>query len=614
MKCPNCTITIKPHYIYCPNCGTRLKARAGRPTHTIGYTILLILLLASGVYLYFQRSHLQHYFAPHFSTKAKSHPAANADRATAPRVWGRAPATPVQSVRLTGGTVTIKDIAGNVIARVPAAVSNSGWIALPERICLGGYDWQFHSSGSKDSGFIGGIIGDRDKFGLWQLEDMDQNAGPPLSTGKMDETFKWVSILSEHTVDLTRPAVLSENLNYDHISMPESIDAPGVLMQNGRIVGWTFGDLLPGGYVWKGPGESNLVYEMTVSDFYRSTFQGGREEQFILGYAKKDNDPLGELERFANGLRLEPKLPPGETPQALEPRVVVSHMQSLIPRLIQKGYAYDIGTTMDGTVLKKAASVPLLVDVVHVVADNRGPAAAVSLIESVLPGNDNFKDSQVKQIKGVLKDSYKKWLAKLMKDGSYDRGFEVYEQASRSLPDDPDLRLFGIRFALAANDGSTAERLLNNYDFPADMTDQVEALAEKVSELKNRRNRIVVHFRPGYSTIPVLAVLNNGVSQNFLVDTGATMTTIPSATARQMGLNLNGVAPLRMLATAGGRLTAPEVVIDSIQVGGWVEHNVKALIVDMPDKQGYGLLGLNYLHRFRMDLNAKTGTLTLTPR
>ncbi len=614
MKCPNCTITIKPHYIYCPNCGTRLKARTGRPTHNLGYAFLFFLLVVLGVYLYFQRSHLQHYFAPHFSGKAKSHPAATADQLAAPRVWGRTPAAPVQPVRLTVGTVTIKDIAGNVIARVPAAVSGSGWIALPERICLGGYDWQFHSSGGKNSGFIGGIIGDRDKFGLWQLEDMDQHASPSLSPGRMDEAFKWVSILSEHTVDLSGPAILSEKLNYDRVSIPESIDAPGVLMQNGRIVGWTFGDLLPGGYVWTGPGESNLVYEMTVSDFYRSTFQGGREEQFILGYAKKNADPLGELERFANGLRLDPKLPPGDTPQALKPRVVVSHMLSLIPRLVQRGYAYDIGTTMDATVLSKAASVPLLVDVVHVVADNRGPAAAVRLIESVLSDSDNFNDSQVRRIKDVLMDAYKKWLAKLMKGGSYDRGFEVYEQASRSLPDDPDIRLYGVRFALASKDWATAERLLNNYDFPAEMADQVEALTEKISELKNRGNRIVVHFRPGYSTIPVLAVLNNGISQNFLVDTGATMTTIPSATARQMGLNLNGVAPLRMLATAGGRLTAPEVVIDSIQVGGWVEHNVKALIVDMPDKQGYGLLGLNYLHRFRMDLNAKTGTLTLTPR
>jgi predicted aspartyl protease len=56
------------------------------------------------------------------------------------------------------------------------------------------------------------------------------------------------------------------------------------------------------------------------------------------------------------------------------------------------------------------------------------------------------------------------------------------------------------------------------------------------------------------------------------------------------------------------------VIIDEIEINGWVEYNVKALVLDMPDRPDLGLLGLNYLGRFQMDLNTDTGTLMLMPR
>ena len=46
---------------------------------------------------------------------------------------------------------------------------------------------------------------------------------------------------------------------------------------------------------------------------------------------------------------------------------------------------------------------------------------------------------------------------------------------------------------------------------------------------------------------------------------------------------------------------------------GWTEHNISAFVVDLPEHSGVGLLGLNFLNRFQMDLNAKAGLLTLYP-
>jgi len=94
------------------------------------------------------------------------------------------------------------------------------------------------------------------------------------------------------------------------------------------------------------------------------------------------------------------------------------------------------------------------------------------------------------------------------------------------------------------------------------------------------------------------------------------MVTIPSAVARRLGLR---AVPSyhggdRVVSTAGGPVRTREVVIDTLELGGWVESEVHALVLDIPDRPDIGLLGLNYLGRFQMDLRGDEGVLFLTPR
>jgi predicted aspartyl protease len=56
------------------------------------------------------------------------------------------------------------------------------------------------------------------------------------------------------------------------------------------------------------------------------------------------------------------------------------------------------------------------------------------------------------------------------------------------------------------------------------------------------------------------------------------------------------------------------VVLDAITLEGFETHNVKALVLDLPNQPEMGLLGLNYLRRFKMDLSTDDGLLALTPK
>jgi clan AA aspartic protease (TIGR02281 family) len=106
------------------------------------------------------------------------------------------------------------------------------------------------------------------------------------------------------------------------------------------------------------------------------------------------------------------------------------------------------------------------------------------------------------------------------------------------------------------------------------------------------------------------------VARNILDDlvTGASMVTIPSAAAAKLGIQTDGSSPLETLVTASGVVAAHRVNLDSLQVGECTEYNIPAYVLDLPDRSGLGLLGLDYLNRFRMDLNTRSGVLTLATR
>ena len=170
----------------------------------------------------------------------------------------------------------------------------------------------------------------------------------------------------------------------------------------------------------------------------------------------------------------------------------------------------------------------------------------------------------------------------------------------------------GVQLALAENNWAEAEELLAMKDYPASLSDKIKNLQNQISDLKGQEGKIVVNFDPGSRQIPLTAVLNRSSYQKFIVDTGASMVTIPRSTAQELGLAIPN--PKRKVFTAGGVQYAPEVNISSITIEGWEVKNVKALVLDLPNQPDWGLLGLNYLQLFRMDMNTEEGVLLLEPR
>ena len=176
------------------------------------------------------------------------------------------------------------------------------------------------------------------------------------------------------------------------------------------------------------------------------------------------------------------------------------------------------------------------------------------------------------------------------------------------------MTLSGVEVAVAEEDWRAAEQLLNARTYPPQLLEKEKLLRASIAALKAKEGKIVIEFVPGHSVIPATATLGGFFRQRFLVDTGASFVTIPSAAARQLGLRVTEANPRQIVFTAGGTFTAPEVIIPSIELEGWIVDNVRALVLDIPHQDETGLLGLNYLNRFQMDLDTENGILLLSPK
>jgi aspartyl protease family protein len=99
----------------------------------------------------------------------------------------------------------------------------------------------------------------------------------------------------------------------------------------------------------------------------------------------------------------------------------------------------------------------------------------------------------------------------------------------------------------------------------------------------------------------------NGVSVRFVVDTGATMVSLPRADADRLGLDYRS-ARRGTSRTANGPVPVYLVKLDAVKVGGIELHNVDALVVDGGLDQA--LLGMSFLNRVEMQRDGATMTLT----
>jgi len=110
--------------------------------------------------------------------------------------------------------------------------------------------------------------------------------------------------------------------------------------------------------------------------------------------------------------------------------------------------------------------------------------------------------------------------------------------------------------------------------------------------------------------VPVL--LNQSIRGNLLLDTGASNTVLSRQIAASLSLRTMGS---RRFQTAGGAISVSMAHLQSLKVGDAEVNDLTVAVHDFsPDPRFEGLLGMDFLGRYLVALDAQKQVLVLSPR
>jgi len=119
--------------------------------------------------------------------------------------------------------------------------------------------------------------------------------------------------------------------------------------------------------------------------------------------------------------------------------------------------------------------------------------------------------------------------------------------------------------------------------------------------------RFIIPFTRDENAVIVEATINGTHRVEFILDTGASVTTIPIVKARDLGIDPAKGDPV-LLQGVGGVTVASAVEIQSLNVGG---AEVRPLQVALLGLRGRGLLGMDFLSDFKINIDHAQNQLTL---
>jgi clan AA aspartic protease (TIGR02281 family) len=123
---------------------------------------------------------------------------------------------------------------------------------------------------------------------------------------------------------------------------------------------------------------------------------------------------------------------------------------------------------------------------------------------------------------------------------------------------------------------------------------------------------VVLPYDPATNAIFTQVTIGGQVLE-VIIDTGASLTTIPAEFAERLGLVKPDSEVIRV-NTANGEIRGRRVRLPNLTVGSIRMRGVDAVVINIPGLEGRGLLGLNVLQLLNMQIDSENKVLILRRR
>lgn len=153
-----------------------------------------------------------------------------------------------------------------------------------------------------------------------------------------------------------------------------------------------------------------------------------------------------------------------------------------------------------------------------------------------------------------------------------------------------------------------------NFQVPASIneSDVLRSLELRLATFEKEVFSDTIELEVGRSGSLFAMVSVNNQPIRMVVDSGATLVTLPANTAADLKLVIPTDAPVVNLALANGqRITGRRIEIESIRVGEFEAKGVEAVVLEPIAAKAQPLLGLSYLDRYKFEINPTAKTLGL---
>jgi clan AA aspartic protease (TIGR02281 family) len=225
---------------------------------------------------------------------------------------------------------------------------------------------------------------------------------------------------------------------------------------------------------------------------------------------------------------------------------------------------------------------------------------------------DRLVPARVGDLDAAKTGVFRAWAEKLVEARRTRDAIDVLERALREVRGDAELlQLYGRLLLKIRDYAGASEALREALRFDPALETALADLIAQADRFTEGPGKVVIDYAPGQRSIIATVSLNDRVSGEFIVDTGATASFIPVALADRAGLDTSDRVPRVTVRTAGNERRLPYSPLDLLAVGGLSVRDINVIVGDLPGTGQRGLLGMDFLGKFGFENDAVNGRFVI---